>query len=265
MGTVYVHSDLDMLSGSRITNLPDAVADQEPATLAQLKARIEGLAWKDGARLASTANINISSPGASIDSVTAATNDRVVLKDQSSAPENGIYIYNGAATPMTRALDASTFDELEAAVITVEEGTTNAGTTWRQTAVNGTIGSNDVTWSSFGTSVPDASETVKGKIEIATQGETDTGTDDVRALTPLKAKSASWMLRKAAANIGDGSNTTYTVTHNFNTRDVEVEVCRTSGNYDEIIVEKRRNNVNSVDIVFNSAPTSNQFRVTVVG
>ena len=63
----------------------------------------------------------------------------MLVRAQTSGAENGIYVWNGAATPMTRALDASTFDELEQATTTVEEGT-SAGTTYRQTAVNGTLG-----------------------------------------------------------------------------------------------------------------------------
>jgi len=50
-----------------------------------------------------------------------SSGDRVLVKDQSSIPTNGIYIWNGAAVAMTRANDATTFNELEGAVVTVEE------------------------------------------------------------------------------------------------------------------------------------------------
>lgn len=260
-----VGSDLDFNDVARITNLPDGVDPQEPATIAQLNAAVEGLAWKENCVAASTANVNLASPGSTLDSVTLTTSDRILIKDQTNDEENGIYIWNGASTAATRAPDASTFDELESAVVSIDEGSTNAGTTWRQTEVNGTIDTDDVLWVTFGATIGAASESSAGIIEIATQGETDTGTDDARALTPLKAKTASWMLRKYSADIGDGSNTSYTVTHNFNTRDVQITVRRNSGNYDQIIVETRVNNVNSVDIVFASAPTSNQFRVIVEG
>ncbi len=135
---------------------------------------------------------------------------------------------------------------------------------YRQTAVNFTLGSGSVTWTAFGTSVPAASETVAGRIEIATQAETDTGTDDLRAITPLKLATYSGRKFKFTADIGDGSATQYTITHNFNTRDVQVEVYRTSGNYDSVLCDVERTSVNAVRLTFASAPTSNQFRVVVL-
>lgn len=257
-------TDYDFNNVSRITNLPNAASDQEPATLAQLKSQIEGLAWKDSARVKTQSNIDLSAPGSSIDGISLSSGDRVLVASQSTASQNGIYVWNGAATPATRALDASTFAELEAAVVTVEEGT-DAGTTWRQTEVNGTIDSSTVTWTAFGAVVPAASESTAGKIEIATQGETDTGTDDTRAITPLKLKTWSLAPKRYSTDIGDGSNTSYTVTHNLGTREVTVVVYRNSGNYDEVECEVRHTSTTALTLVFSAAPTSNQFRVVVVG
>jgi hypothetical protein len=104
-----------------------------------------GSVWKDEVRVASSANLNTSSPGATIDGITLSNNDRVLLKAQTVASQNGIYVWTGAATALTRASDANAFGELEGAVVTVEEGT-DAGSTWRQTQVGGTINSSDVVW-----------------------------------------------------------------------------------------------------------------------
>lgn len=257
-------TDYDFNNVSRLLNLPNATSDQEPATLAQLKSQIEGLAWKDSVRVKTQANLDLSAPGATIDGVTMANGDRFLPASQSIASQNGIYVWNGASTPATRALDASTFAELEAAVVTVEEGT-DAGTTWRQTEVNGTIDSSTVTWTAFGIVTPNASESTAGKIEIATQAETDTGTDDARAITPLKLKTWSLAPKRYATDIGDGSNTSYTITHNLNTRDLQVGVYRNSGNYDEVEVEVRHTSTTQLTLIFSSAPTSNQFRVVVIG
>ena len=174
-----VLSDFDFNNAARIVNLPDPTLAQHPATKAYVDSAVEGLAWKDSVRVASTANLTITGPGATIDGVTMSANDRVLLKDQTTASQNGLYIWNGAAVSMTRAADANTFAELEQAVVTVEEGT-SAGASFRQTAVNGTIDSTSVTWTSFGTSAAAATETTAGVLEIATQSETDTGTDDLR-------------------------------------------------------------------------------------
>jgi len=259
-----VLTDLDFVSVSRLTNLPDATTAQEPATLAQLNAQVEGLAWKDNVRVRTQGNINISAPGSTVDSISLSANDRFLVANQSSAPENGIYVFNGAATPATRALDADTFDELESAVVTVDEGT-DAGSTWRQTGVNGTIDVSDVLFAAFGATTPSASETVAGKIEIATQAETDAGTDDARAITPLKLTNWTGAPKKYTTLVGDGSNTSYTITHNLGTRDLIVNTYRDSGNYDEVIVETRNTSTTQITLIFSTAPAVNAYKVVVHG
>lgn len=265
MATRLVGADLDFNSVARIINLPDGTAPQHPATVAQLSAVSEGLAWKDNVRTASTANVNTSSPGSTMDGVTLSTNDRILLKDQTDESENGIYIFNGASTALTRAEDAADFDSLESAVVTVDEGTANEGSTWRQTEVNGTIDTDDLLWTSFGATVGQATTTSAGKIELATQGEVNAGTDPDRAVTPATLAGYTGFTKKYSTSIGDGSNTSYTVTHNLGSRDVTVAVYRNSGNYDEILVETRHDTTNTAVIVFAAAPSSNQFRVVVTG
>lgn len=259
-----VLSDLDFNNAARIVNLPDPTLAQHPATKAYVDSAVEGLAWKDSVRVASNANLTITGPGSTIDGVTMSANDRVLLKDQTTASQNGLYIWNGAAVPMTRAADANTFAELEQAVVTVEEGT-SAGASFRQTAVNGTIDSTSVTWTSFGTSAAAATETTAGVLEIATQSETDAGTDDLRAITALKLNNWSGRKRKATATFGDGSATSFNIDHNFNTRDVQVEVYRNSGNYDSVLCDVTRPSVNRVTLTFAAAPAASAFNVVVLG
>lgn len=251
-------------NGNRIQNLPAPAAANDAARLADLNAAVEGIAWKDSARVASQVNTTLSGPGAAIDGVTLAVNDRVLVRAQTAGAENGIYIFNGAAVAMTRAPDASTADDLENATITVDEGT-SGGSTFRQTAVNFTLGSDPVAWTSFGTGAPSASETTPGILEIATQPETDAGSDDERAVTPLKLANWSGRRRKAEATIGDGSATSFNIDHNFNTRAVTVEVFRNSGSYDSVLADVTRPTVNRVTIGFDAAPASNGFIVVVTG
>ena len=260
--SIDVQRTLDFGNARKIINLPDGVNPQDAATVAQLNAAVEGLAWKDSARVATQANLNLAAPGATIDGITMASGDRVLVRAQTTAAENGLYIWNGAATPATRALDASTAAELEQATVTVEEGT-SAGVTYRQTAVNFTLGSGAVSWSVFGSAAGAASETSAGIAELATQAETDAGTDDARIVTPLKLATSPWAKRQFAANIGDGSATSYTVTHNLNTRDVTVELYRNSGNFDSVLAEVQRGTVNAVTVVFDTAPAANAYRVIV--
>ena len=257
-------SDLDFNNQSRILNLLDPTSAQHPATKAYVDNAVEGLAWKDSCRVATVSNLNLAAPGATIDGIAMVANDRVLVKNQSTASQNGIYIWNGAATPATRASDANTFAELEQAVVTVEEGT-SAGASFRQSAVNGTIDSSAVNWTNFGTSAAAATESVAGIAEIATQGEADTGTDDQRIVTPLKMANWAGRKRKHTQNFGDGSATSYNIDHNFNTREVHVEVYRNSGSYDTVLCDVTRPSVNRVTLAFAAAPASNAFTVVVIG
>lgn len=257
-----IQRTMDFGNLRKIINLPNGTNPQDPATVSQLNSAVEGLSWKDSVRVSTQGNISLASPGASIDGITMVASDRVLVRAQTTASENGIYIWNGAAVAMTRSLDASTFDELERATVPVEEGT-NADSTFRQTVVNGTIGSTSAIWSAFGTGAGAASETSAGVAELATQAETDAGVDDLRIVTPAKLANSPYATKKFNANIGDGSATSYAVTHNLNTRDVEVEVYRNGGNFDTVLVEYQRTSVNAITVIFDTAPAANAFRVLV--
>lgn len=145
-----VRANLDFAGGARAIGLLDPASPQDAATKAYVDALVEGLAWKDAVRAAATANITLTAPGAAIDGVTMTAGDRFLAKNQTTGADNGIYVWNGSAVTATRAADASTFVELEAAVVVVEEGTANAASAWRQSVVNGTLGTTAITWLAFG-------------------------------------------------------------------------------------------------------------------
>lgn len=255
--------DFDFQSVSKATNLPTPTASGDAAPKSYVDSLVEGLAWKDSCRVSTQSTINLASPGATIDGITMVSQDRVLVRSQTTASENGIYVWNGASTAMTRSLDANTFPELEQAVTTIEEGT-SASSTYRQDQVNGTLGSSNINWVSFGTSAPAASETTSGIAELATQAEVNTGTDDLRIVTPLKLASWSGRIKKFAVSIGDGTATSYTVTHNLASLDVGVTIFNNSTG-DEVITDVTHATTNTLTIVFASAPASNAYRVVVVG
>jgi hypothetical protein len=86
---------------------------------------------KEPVRAASTANVTLASPGATMDGVTLSSGDRVLLKNQSTAAQNGPYTWSGAASLLVRTPDADVAaDFVHGFQVYVREGTTNTGTTW---------------------------------------------------------------------------------------------------------------------------------------
>lgn len=256
---------IDLANTHKVQNAVDGTANQDYVTVAQLNAMVEGLNWKDSVRVASTANINLAAPGTTIDAITMATNDRFLAKNQTTASENGIYIWNGSAVAATRSLDMNSAAEVESATTTVEEGTAGSGTTWRQTAVNVTLGSTALAWTTFGTAAGAASESSAGIAEIATQAETNTGTDDARIVSPLKLANYTGFAKVYATDIGNGSLTSFTITHNFATKDVHCTVFENGGSFREYQVEIQHTTTNTLTVLISPAPASNALRVVVIG
>jgi len=71
------------------------------------------------------------------------------------------------------------------------------------------------------------------------------------------------VVTKYAANIGDGSATSYTVTHNLNTRDVIVSIYDNASPYAEVMADVEHTTTNSITILFSVAPTTDKYRVVV--
>lgn len=108
----------------------------------------EAKRYKEPVRVASTANVTLSGPGSAIDGVTLSVSDRVLLKDQSTASQNGIYLFQGAASALTRATDADeAADYFGGFLVYVSQGTTLGTSIWRYTTVGAiTLGSTSLTF-----------------------------------------------------------------------------------------------------------------------
>lgn len=107
--------------------------------------------WKVNCRVASTANVTVSNPGTStFDGVVLSSGDRILLKNQSTASQNGPYIFNGSSSAMTRTTDGDTGTELISATFPISEGTVNQDTWWTVTNDSITIGSTSIVFSQTG-------------------------------------------------------------------------------------------------------------------
>ncbi|GMU99381.1 MAG: hypothetical protein AMXMBFR51_21160 [Ignavibacteriota bacterium] len=145
-----IDADLDLNNQYKITNMADPVTDTDAVTKKYVDSVAQGLNFKKSVRAATTGQINLSSPGSTIDGVSLVVGDRVLVKNQLTDVNNGIYIYQGANTPMTRAEDANVWEELVSAFLFVEEGISNADTSWVCLAdKNGTLGITPIVWNQF--------------------------------------------------------------------------------------------------------------------
>lgn len=259
-----IWSTLDFDNKGKAINIPLPVNPGDAVNKQYVDSLIEGLDWKDNVRAATTSNISISSAPASIDGVTLAVNDRILVKDQTTQSENGIYIFNGTGSALTRAQDANSSTELTNAVVGVDSGTANAGTFWRQTTVNPTIGTSNIVWEQFASSVPLATTTTAGRIRIATQSEVNAGTVTDAAVTPATLAGYTGFTKKYATTFGDTSNTTYTITHNLGTQDIAY-MCRRVSDGKEVGVDVTVTGSNTISVAVNVAPGNNALRITVFG
>lgn len=140
------------MGGFKLTNLANPSVGTDAVNLQTLQSYQEGLKPKAAVRVATTANINLASAPASIDGVTLASGDRVLVKDQTTASQNGIYVFNGAAAAMTRSADMDALtpiDEVNGAYTFAQEGTANAGKGFVQSGTVTTLGTDPVVFVFF--------------------------------------------------------------------------------------------------------------------
>lgn len=131
-------------AGAVILNA-DPTASLGAATKQYVDAAINGVTVKEGVDVATTANITLSGEQ-TIDGV-LTSGSRVLVKDQTSADENGIYV--SAAGAWSRAADANSEAELNNALVTVGQGTAQANTGWYQTEEIATLETDNVTFVQF--------------------------------------------------------------------------------------------------------------------
>lgn len=138
--------------GFKITNLGTPTTTTDAATKAYVDGVLAGLSWKQQVRAATTVAGTLASSFANasvIDGITLATNDRILIKNQASAQENGIYIVAASGAP-TRATDADAWTEVVNAAVYVSLGTVNADTGWVSTAdLGGTLNTTVIPWAQF--------------------------------------------------------------------------------------------------------------------
>lgn len=155
--------DVSASNGDVIVSLPSAVvfpgtltlnADPqqalEAATKQYVDAVAEGLHIHASVEAATTASVDLSAPPAAIDTVTLTNGMRVLVKNQTNAAENGIYVYNSASAILERASDFNSTAEIQGGdFVFVTSGSVYADTGWVQTEKVTTLGTDPINWTQF--------------------------------------------------------------------------------------------------------------------
>jgi hypothetical protein len=194
--------------------------------------------------------------GSSIDGVTVATGDRVLLKDQTTASENGIYavVASGAAS---RTTDADSSADVDSMIVGVESGTVNADKIFQLVTDNPTLGSTSLVFTQFtggGTAYvagAGLTESPAGTFNVGAGNGISVNADDIQVNTAV-------VVRKFAANCAATTNP-QTFTHGLGTDDVQVAVFETN----DLVFPDVTKGSGTVIIDWGGAPTAAQYRVVI--
>jgi hypothetical protein len=203
LGTIATQAASSVaVTGGSITGIGSPSNNSDVAIKSYVDDAVAGLRNRTVAECASTANVNISNgleAGDTIDGVTLVAGDRVLLKDQSTATENGLYlaVSSGAAS---RDPEHDTIAELSGGMIVVNQGSTNNDKIFLCTTDNsGSVGSTNITYTVI---------TPSNTGTVTSVGLTQSGTEFTIGSTPITSSGNITINvnRIAATKIGANTN-----------------------------------------------------------
>jgi hypothetical protein len=271
----------------KLTSLATPVASTDAANKQYVDDVAQGLNIHAASYAATTANLNAtydngtSGVGATLtnagtqaafstDGVSPSLNARILVKNQTTTSQNGIYTLTTVGSVstnwvLTRATDFDTAAEMAGGDFTfVDAGSTLANTGWVMVDEVTTVGTDPITFQQFsGAGTYTASNGVQ-LVGSNFSGVVVSGGGLSVGSSGFDIDSAV-VVKKYAASVGDGTATSYTVSHNLGTKDVTVAVYDNSAPYAEVICDVQHTSTTAITLLFSVAPTSNQYRVVVHG
>jgi hypothetical protein len=255
------------LQAQRLINLGSPAAGTDAANRDYVDNVARGLSWKQPVRAASTGNVSLSAPGTTLDGVTLAVNDRILLKNQTAGAENGIYVWSGGSSALVRASDADNGTELQpGTAATVTEGTANGDKVFLIVSDGAvTIGTTATTWSQLG----GGGQTYSGGNGISVSGATISGVVKSGGGILLDSTGfyadTSVLARKVSGSVGNGSATSIDVTHNLGVTNDLVVSLKIASTGEEVIPDYVVKDANTITLLFPTAPAAGFYRATVIG
>lgn len=217
------------LNSRKLINVASATVGSDGVNLDDLNTAIAGVAsgqtLKGTVRGVATTNVNTALAPSVIDGMTASMGDVFLLTAQSTGSQNGPWVFNGGSQAMTRP------------------------TNW-DSAANAVVGSYWI--------VREGSQADKFALLTNDTFTFGTTTGTFNFIGVAQAATAPVEL-----DMGNGSATSFAITHNFGTRAVRVTVYRNSSPWDEIDVYNERTDTNTVTIKPDAVWSTNEYHAVV--
>lgn len=251
-------------NSQRLIGVADPVNATDGANKQYVDGVVASLSWKEEVVVATTAAGTLATSfanGQVVDGVTLATGNRILIKNQTTGSENGIYVVNATGAP-TRATDSDTGAEVLGTAVFVANGTSNGGTRWvcNNTGTI-TLNTTSLTFVQFSA----------GGTYTAGNGLVLSGVDfNVGAGTGIAVQADTVSIdttvtaRYKTGLIGTGALTSIVYNHALGNQFVHVQVYEVATlalvDCDVVLTD-----ANNVTLTFATAPATNAMRVVVIG
>lgn len=255
------------MNNNRLTSVADPVSNTDAVNyqtlLSQLQLASAGIDSKPSVRLVTTTNISLSG-NQTIDGVNTVDGDRILVRSQTTSSQNGVYVASSGA--WGRATDADQNYELTpGAFWFVEEGTTYGKTQWRiENTGSITIGTTPITINQFGAASTYTASDGLSLVGSVFSVKLDTSSGLVVSSSGLKIDNTS-VVRKFSSTFGDGSSTSFVVTHGLSNQDCIASVRSATIPYAEVVADILYTSTNTLTISFASAPSVSAYKIVIFG